>query len=64
MVEKNDGTKEPLIDTGSYAAGYRQAVLDLAGGAPSNEPGIPTIFFAVLFVSFLCFKLAVFLDEK
>jgi len=63
MVEKNDGTKEPLIDTGSFAAGYRQAVMDLSGGTPSDA-GILPFFLVVLFVSFLCFELAVFLDKK
>jgi hypothetical protein len=63
IVEKEDGTKEPLIDTGSFAAGYRQAVLDLSGGVEPT-PNFPLIFFTIFFVILLLVKLGSLVDYR
>ena len=45
IVEQADGKKEILIDSGSFAAGYRQAVLDMTHvPETSDAPSLLPIF--------------------
>lgn len=61
-MEKEDGTREPLIDTGSFAAGYRQAIMDLA--KPEPEPSLLPVTLAVFALVFLWLKIASLLDAE
>lgn len=53
LVENDKGKLEPLIDSGSYAAGYRQAVLDIYGPRDEKPSLFPLLFLSVLFMVLL-----------